>query len=553
MVQRFVLNRRSSIKRWRTSVIQIATHSLLLIAVALLSVDESTASYDYYPSRERSTCRCDSTSIASVLWGYCLECICIGAHCYYTGLTRNELWKRHGGKFGTVNFHSIRDIPRGGETSAMEEKLLHDESDEKHIDGEKRKDSTKAQDLSVQPLIDTETVSLALKLTCETNRRVHHGTSPAVDSKSTTTKSKDATKTDFMSSSSSPQDKQQLMHHSPVHVNMPQQSSYTVGHPIESAAKQIKVISNLERAEETRKEEFTIFHATKPLRDGKDMGRRGVLRWGPDLKSYTDTMLSEVGLSDENDVNRDATSSTISIQRRKQPTSPLEDERQLILSLTVIYLDRATSVDNLHVDPNTGKPWYPSCPYVVPQTVHRLVLTAMIVATKSIRGEADNISNTLREAANSLLQNSGDSNSQISEQDVQQMEQWMMNALGGAMQTHHYQHHHHYGNNWHIPPDEIGQFIRKWGETFYPKRVAAHDERNRSRMERLERFWRDQTSNVFGSHGHGGTDHGHGNHGGGWDGQPMGYHYPSNNYESIQHDGSHYQRVDYDTSYGQQQ
>ena len=519
------------------------THSLLLIAVTLLLVNESNASYYYYPSRERSTCICDSTSIASVLWGYCFECICIGAHCYYTGLKRNELKKRTD-KFGVINFQSVDGIPRGGETSAVEEEL-RDEFDEVHTNGEKRNDSAKSQDLSTQPLIDTETVSLALRLTCETNRRLHHGTLAAAGSKISASESKETIQTEFSSSESSLSGQEQLMHH-PVQVRMPQQPSGTVGHPIEAAAKQIKVVSELERAEERRKEELTIFHATKPRRDENNAERRGVLRWGPDLKAYIDTLLSAIGIPNINDVNRDATSSTISTQRRKQPASPLEDERQLILSLTVIYLDRATSVDNLHVDPNTGKPWYPSCPYVLPQTVHRLVFTAMIVATKSLRGEVDNISNSLREAANSLLQDSNGENSQISEQDVQQMEQWMMNALGGAMQSHQY-HHHHYENNWHIPPDEIGQFIRKWGETFYPKRVAAHDERNRSRMERLERFWRDHATNVFGGYGHGGADHGHGNHAGGWDGHPMGYHQSSNNYESIQHDGSHYQRVDYET------
>ena len=78
------------------------------------------------------------------------------------------------------------------------------------------------------------------------------------------------------------------------------------------------------------------------------------------------TLLSAAGLPDE-DVRRDATATTVSTYKGKHLASPLEDQSQLILSLTVMYLDRATSQDNLHIDPSTGQPWHPSCPYVFPQ------------------------------------------------------------------------------------------------------------------------------------------------------------------------------------------
>jgi hypothetical protein len=92
----------------------------------------------------------------------------------------------------------------------------------------------------------------------------------------------------------------------------------------------------------------------------------------------------------------------------------------------------------------------------------------------------------------------------------------MIQALGAGSTSHGGDmHNYHYENHWQIPSEEVGTFVRKWGETFYPERLKAHDERNRSRMERLERFWRDQTVSVFGG-APGAGDHGHGNSQAAW-------------------------------------
>jgi hypothetical protein len=459
--------------------------------------------------KDRSTCKCDDASTASVLWGYCLECICIGAHCYYTGLRGDGFGKTR--RFG-VNFSSVSGIPRGGEISAVEDQRDERRS-EVHVkmiqkDNERTRDSSRQKDLSLQHLIDTETVSLALRHTCETNRRLNRDSSSTLASNDSSSKSSDGTP---LASRYVP-NSQQLMHHPSIDIQMPHQQ-VDVGHPLENAIKQIKVVTDLERMEEKQKEEFTIFHATEVWQNEIGTERKGLLKWGPDLKVYIDALLSVIGLEDQSDRKEGASTSTVSTHaKRKQPSSPLEDERQLILSLTVIYLDRATSLDNRHIDPNTGQPWHPPCPYVLPQTVHRLVLTAIIMAAKTIRGDVD-VSQRLREAANSLLQQRDNEKSKISPEDLDQMQNWMINALGGGMHHNPY----HYDNNWQITPNEIGKFIRKWGQTFYPKRVAAYDERNRSRMERLEQFWRDQTTSVFGGYGQQhmsgyGGDHGHGNH-----------------------------------------
>ncbi|KAL3789979.1 hypothetical protein ACHAWO_002033 [Cyclotella atomus] len=532
------------LKRWRACMFQISY--VLVIAILLVSAESIMYSY-----QDRSTCRCDDASIASVLWGYCLECICIGAHCYYTSLQGDGFRKP---KSSGINFMNVKSIPRGGETSAAEDEL----NSGVHVEIQKdngRTESSKRKDLSLQPLIDTETVSLALRLTCETNRRLNHGTSSSLASRSTFSKSSAETNlaSQYIPNSQPPSQDLQLMHHPSVNVQMSHQQT-SIRHPIENAIKQIQVVTDFERAEEKRKEELSIFHAKEFWKNELDEERKGVLRWGPNLNVYIDTLLSVIGLEDQSYGKNDASTSTVSTHaKRKQPTTPLEDERQLILSLTVMYLDRATSLDNRQIDPNTGQPWHPSCPYVLPQTVHRLVLTAILMAAKTIRGDVDIIPNRLREAANSLLQISDPEKSQISPEDLQQMENWMMNAIGGGMHHNPY----NYDTHWQIPPNEIGKFIRKWGETFYPKRVAAHDERNRSRMERLERFWRDQTSSVFGGYGQQynmnggyGGDHGHGNHHVvGWDGQQhQQYDQQPSYYEPMQHDyNAHYHRVGYET------
>ena len=514
--------RNTSIKRWQRPIL-FKTFTFMIIIV-LVSGNETNSLNNF---RDRSTCMCIESSIASVLWGYCLECIRIGT-------VRDNSWKTKG--FG-VNFVPAQSIPRGGETSALYDEL-NGESDR-----DKTADSSKQQQQVLQPLIDTESVSLALRLTCETNRRLHHGTS------SIHTKLKDAVGIQHSMGLHPSYDQNQLVHRT-TNFNTPHQLTAV---PHIEAANQIKIMTDFELIEERQKEEFTIFHASTPQNDSVNTSSdrtSNCLRWGPDLKLYIGTLLSAVGLPDDQDARRDATASTVSTHKGKHPASPLEDQRQLILSLTVMYLDRATSQDNLHIDPSTGQPWHPSCPYVLPQTVHRLILTATIIATKSISlSTGVDISNSLREAANSLLQSSGGNKQEISESDMKQMEEWMTNALDRGMSIGHHQYHH--GNtNTQIPSDEIGQFIRKWGQTFYPARVAAHDKRNRSRIERLERFWREQATSVFGEYGPHRTfaDHGHGNHVNGWEEQHMYENHRSNNCETIQHGGNqYYQSAGYET------
>ena len=348
------------------------------------------------------------------------------------------------------------------------------------------------------PLIDTKSVSLALRLTCETNRRLHLGTTLSGDgalaSYAKTTEEDVADTDDSLSLQPRPYTAEQQLYS--------QQEQYSVPPTVRS-------IPTDELIEERRKEELTVFHSEHLWGKQQPTGDDGVhvnktdvaeggesqksrievgSRWGPDLQSYLDGLLSAIGLGDEE--------SSASGGSSKQ-LSPMQDERQMILALALLYIDRSTFVDTpLHVDPQSGQPWFPPCPHLLPRTAHRMILTAMTISAKCVRGEKS-VSGALLGAANSML---GEKNA-ISDVDLEQMESWMIHALSAATGI---PSHPQHEMSWQITQDEIGIFLRKWGATFYPQRLAAHDQ---MKMKQLERFWRDQSA-AFGTN----NNHGHGNY-----------------------------------------
>jgi hypothetical protein len=133
---------------------------------------------------------------------------------------------------------------------------------------------------------------------------------------------------------------------------------------------------------------LTVFHAKSP-RAFKKGGppRRGAARWGPDLLTYLRHLAEVMGLS--------------------------EEESSLEFAMAMIYLDRACSVET---DRNNGML---PCPFCTPRTVHRLCLTAMLVATQAVRGT------TLEEYYPNRLESLG-----IPLPQLQQMVDWMTGALG---------------------------------------------------------------------------------------------------------------------------
>jgi len=246
--------------------------------------------------------------------------------------------------------------------------------------------------------------------------------------------------------------------------------------------------------------------------------RRGIARWGPDLDVYLNALLSSVGL----DPNEDHLNPSSQNQQQPRQTST-----QKILLQTILYIEKSTSLDTPRIiDPRTGQPYFPPVPYLMPRTVHRLILTAFSMSVKrnlmmgsTIDVSVEDVSHILRTAANSLFRSSQSvinaqddvhdnknmhSQHEISEFEMQQMEHWMIHALGGDPSQHHHHYHQNYHSNyhsqqqhqehWQITPEEMTTFLYKWGETFYPQRLSMYEEKERHRasslMERWDMFWR---------------------------------------------------------------
>jgi hypothetical protein len=122
----------------------------------------------------------------------------------------------------------------------------------------------------------------------------------------------------------------------------------------------------------------SLFHAQQPI-----ASRRGTERWGPNLVEYLTSLKDSLELGD------------------------------LELSLALIYLDRASSATTLRSST------VPPLPFCTPKTVHRLVLTALIVSTQAIHGT------TLEELYSKLEPD-------VSFVQLQHMVEWMKHALGDA-------------------------------------------------------------------------------------------------------------------------
>lgn len=271
-------------------------------------------------------------------------------------------------------------IPRGGDVDKV-----HDNT---NIEKKHQQTSAISLPLSSLPLVDTLSVSLALRLTAETNRRLQHSTS-----------------------------------------------------------------------KEQHKEE-TLFHSSVSYQES------------PELKTYLDTLLSAAGLEESTSTN------------------PMDDERQLVLSLALLYIDRSTSVDtptdDYHQTGQMGGGSHPS-PYISPRTVHYMVLTSLSIAIKCVRGDKDNdVSNKLSDAANSIYEKNSIS--------MEQMERTLLHSLSGSST----------GN---VSHEEISTFMRQFATMMYPMRLKAHEQ---TKLKQLERFMRHQNAG-FGSV-QVNNQHGHGNH-----------------------------------------
>lgn len=196
-------------------------------------------------------------------------------------------------------------------------------------------------------------------------------------------------------------------------------------------------------------EELTLFHAKVPrsrsppgeadesesggaesseqahtgLSDGEAEPKEGgALYWGPDLLPYLEHILYELlGVDKEGS--------------------------EIILVLAMIYLDRACSIETprtAHYQRNGvgGGVAVPPCPFCAPRTVHRLSLSALVIAVKALRRTASAASmvSSSSSSLSSSQQPHIDSDAFVLEKlsgslgipllQLQQMVEWMLLSLG---------------------------------------------------------------------------------------------------------------------------
>lgn len=254
--------------------------------------------------------------------------------------------------------HVSRNIPRGGSAATAT------------MDSSSSSLSHKSDKDDYYEEIDYDSISLALRMTCELNRQLMYGTNGMTCAGGHT---------------------EQV-----DHIDFPD-SSQTWFHSIQppsSPSSNAESDTNAPSSLET----LTIFHAKSPRTLSSSKKKRklrlktGCARWGPGLALYL-----------------------------RQLHTSLQCP-PITFALALIYLDRACSAEtqrNLSVGAM-------ACPHLTPRTAHRLVLTAMVIASKAMDatpttptkdGKSDKYMNLLRTFG-------------ISEAALQNMETWMLQALG---------------------------------------------------------------------------------------------------------------------------
>ena len=106
--------------------------------------------------------------------------------------------------------------------------------------------------------------------------------------------------------------------------------------------------------------QHTIFHADSPRNGASTESLTGLRRWGMDLHHYIEQICRAMECSGE--------------------------DIPLMLARALIYLDRACSVDTERHYGYNGESSQP-CPPLLPRTVHRLVLAAMVLSCRVGRGQ----------------------------------------------------------------------------------------------------------------------------------------------------------------------
>ena len=238
------------------------------------------------------------------------------------------------------------------------------------------------------PHMTPEHVALSLRLTCERNRRLVRGSTFGVRQK--------------------PE----------IVVNQPQQHHITVPPSLPSTTK-------APAEEETTTK--TVFHATsrctpaEAAAGDKKKILSGVEQWGPNLQSFITELTSNI-------------------------LQLTDDESSIVLSLSMIYLDRASSVETLR---SSGAP---PCPFATFRTVHRLLLSSILTAAQVARSKS--IVDDYQEQIEDLIG--------VSAKDLHTMMTWMKYALGDSG---------HF-----VGLGEMQKFKRMWERVFFS--TGSHNPSN---------------------------------------------------------------------------
>lgn len=212
--------------------------------------------------------------------------------------------------------------------------------------------------------IDYERIAFALRLNCEVNRQLYQGSNGRICPGGHT---------------------ETLESFSP--------SQLSIKNNIDSTSD----MDNNSRNEYS--EPLTIFHAKEPRprvvskkkKKTLTSPKMGTDRWGPNLSLY--------------------------LQRLHEAL----ECPPITFALALIYLDRVCSAATVRDEyKNTSPQFLQPCPHLTPRTVHRLVLTAIVVASKAVKNDVRNNAYYA-----SKLEMFG-----MTEQSLSSMETWFVSALG---------------------------------------------------------------------------------------------------------------------------
>jgi len=198
--------------------------------------------------------------------------------------------------------------------------------------------------------LELNDVSLSLRYTCEMNRRLNAAV-----------KMQASIHDSLLEGTRGP-------HNTNPAVSIHRGGQMVHVHPSQQWEPPIRVASD-------ESDDLTLFHANAP-RDS----RTGVKRWGPDLLLYLQHLTTALNIQDD----------------------------PLVLKLAILYLDRACSVETPR---SHGQE---KCPFLVPRTVHRLLLTSLLIAQKAVNPNSQ-----------SELSSLG-----IPSYQLEQMQDWMRQSLG---------------------------------------------------------------------------------------------------------------------------